>query len=98
MITHEGYRRLLLDIEIYVDRIASAQINDLNALVSIARAIILAERASDEKDAYLRTLEAAYIEEDKYFTHRFTRIWMPLSQTSGSYIERPLTRVRLQQS
>lgn len=69
MVTHEGFRRLLLDIEIYVDRIASAQINNLNALVSIARAKILAERASDEKDAYLRTLEAAYIEEDKYFTH-----------------------------
>lgn len=69
MVTHEGFLRLLLDIEIYVDRIASAQINDLNALVSIARAEILAERALEERDDYLRTLEAAYIEEDKYFTH-----------------------------
>lgn len=56
MVTHEGFRRLLLDISIYVDRIASAQINNLNALVSIARAKILVERAPDEKDAYLRRL------------------------------------------
>lgn len=37
--------------------------------MSIARAKILAERAPDDKDAYLRTLEAAYIEENRYFTH-----------------------------
>lgn len=69
IVTHKDFRRLLADIEIYVDRIASIQIENLNALVSVARAEILARQNSGEKDLYLCTLEAAYIEEDKYFTH-----------------------------
>ena len=69
IVTHKDFRRLLADIEIYVDRIASTQIDNLNALVSVARAEILAKQKSEDKDLYLRTLEAAYIQEDKYFTH-----------------------------
>lgn len=69
IVTHREFCRLLADIEIYVDRIASAQINNLNAWVSVARAEILARQQPDEEDLYLRTLEAAYIQEDKYFTH-----------------------------
>lgn len=69
IVMHKDFGRLLADIEIYVDRIASIQIDNLNALVSIARAEILSKQRPDEKDLYLRTLEAAYIQEDKYFTH-----------------------------
>ncbi len=69
IVTHREFCRLLADIEIYVDRIASAQINNLNAWVSVARAEILARQQPDEEDIYLRTLEAAYIQEDKYFTY-----------------------------
>lgn len=69
IVTHKDFGRLLADIEIYVDRIASIQIDNLNALVSIARAEILTKQRPDEKDLYLRTLEVAYIQEDKYFTH-----------------------------
>lgn len=69
IVTHKDFRRLLADIEIYVDRIASTQINNLNALVSVARAEILAKQKAGDNDLYLRTLEAAYIQEDKYFAH-----------------------------
>ncbi len=69
IVTHNAFRRLLADIEIYVDRIASMQIDNLNALVSVARAEILTKQKPGEKDLYLRTLEAAYIQEDKYFAH-----------------------------
>lgn len=69
IITHGEFCRLLANIEIYVDRIASAQINNLNAWVSVARAEILARQQPYKEDIYLRTLEAAYIQEDKYFTH-----------------------------
>lgn len=69
IVAHREFCRLLADIEIYVDRIASAQIDALNAWVSIARAEILARQQPDEEDIYLRTLEAAHIQEDKYFTH-----------------------------
>ena len=69
IVTHRDFRRLLADIEIYVDRIASTQIENLNALVSVVRAEILAKQKPRDNDLYLRTLEAAYIREDKYFTH-----------------------------
>lgn len=69
IVTHKEFRRLLADIEIYVDRIASIQIENLNALVSVARTEILSKQNPGDKDLYLRTLEAAYIQEDKYFTH-----------------------------
>ena len=69
IVTHKEFRRLLADIEIYVDRIASIQIENLNALVSVARTEILSKQNQGDKDLYLRTLEAAYIQEDKYFTH-----------------------------
>lgn len=69
IVTHKDFRRLLADIEIYVDRIANTQIENLNALVSVVRAEILAKQKPGDNDLYLRTLEAAYIQEDKYFTH-----------------------------
>lgn len=69
IVTHKEFRHLLADIEIYVDRIASTQIDNLNALVSMARAEILARQNPGDGDLYLRTLDAAYIQEDKYFTH-----------------------------
>ena len=40
MATHEEFKNLLADIEIYVDRIAATQINTLNANVDAARLII----------------------------------------------------------
>lgn len=67
--THRGFRNLLADIEIYVDRIASMQIDNMNALLATIRAQILAQRQTADKDLYLRTLDAAFIQEDKYFTH-----------------------------
>jgi len=69
IVTQSAFRRLLADIEIYIDRIASMQIDNLNALVSVARVEILTKQKPGEKDLYLRTLEAAYIQEDKYFAH-----------------------------
>jgi hypothetical protein len=37
MATHEGFKRLTADLEIYVDRIASMQIQNLNAYVDTVR-------------------------------------------------------------
>ena len=41
--THESFPKLLADIEIYVDRIAAMQIDNLNAVVDIARQEILSK-------------------------------------------------------
>ncbi len=67
--THKNFRNLLADIEIYVDRIASIQIDNMNALLATIRAQILSQHQAVDKDLYLRTLDAAFIQEDKYFTH-----------------------------
>lgn len=37
--------------------------------MSVTRAKILAKQKPGDNDLYLHTLEAAYIQEDKYFTH-----------------------------
>ena len=68
--THEDFPKLLADIEIYVDRIASMQIDTLNATVDVARQEILNKYQPDEDDIYLKTLSAAHVEEDEYFSHR----------------------------
>ena len=69
MMTNDGFQRLMMDIVIYVDRIASMQVATLNAAVDAARAKLLAEQRPDKKDVYLRTLELAHIREDEYFSH-----------------------------
>lgn len=69
IVTHSKFRRLLVDIEVYVDRIASMEIDNLNAIVAAARAEVLARENPDENDLYLRTLEAAYVPENNFFTH-----------------------------
>ena len=63
-------KKLLADIEIYVDRIASMQIDTLNATVDVARQEILNKYQPAEDDIYLKTLAAAHVEEDEYFSHR----------------------------
>lgn len=67
--THDKFRQLMIDIEIYVDRIASMQINNLNAMLNVVRAEILSRYNPDEDDLYIRTLNAACIHEDEYFSH-----------------------------
>lgn len=69
IVTHSKFRRLLVDIEVYVDRIASMEIDNLNATVATARAEVLARESPDENDLYLRTLEAACVPENNFFTH-----------------------------
>lgn len=69
IVTHSKFRRLLVDIEVYVDRIASMQIDNLNATVAAARAEVLTRENPGENDLYLRTLEAACVPENDFFTH-----------------------------
>ena len=69
IMAHDEFQRLMMDIVIYVDRIASMQIATLNAAVDAARTKLLTEQHPDKKDVYLRTLELAHIREDEYFGH-----------------------------
>lgn len=67
--THNNFQRLMTDIEIYVDRIASMQISNLNAIVDVARSEVLLKYSPEVDDLYLRTLDAAHIHESEYFFH-----------------------------
>lgn len=70
MAAHKDFVKLLSNIEIYVDGIATMQIQNLNAWVDVARAEIMEKYHPDEqdKDAYL--LQAAHIHEHDYFCQR----------------------------
>lgn len=68
--THDDFPKLLSDIEIYVDRIASMQIKNLNATVDLVRQEILNKYHPAKDDIYLKTLSSAHVDEDEYFSHR----------------------------
>ena len=69
LICHKDFRRLMLDAEIYVDRIADMRIKDMNTILEATRKMILMEHGENSDDLYLHTLQAAQIQEEAYFGH-----------------------------
>lgn len=69
IVTHEGFRRFLVDAEIYIDRIADMRINDMNTILAAVRQQVMQEHNPGENDLYMRTLEVAQIQESEYFSH-----------------------------
>ena len=63
----ERLAEIMLDAEIYVDRIADMRVNDMNAVLEAVRQMALMKNGGEENDLYLRTLEVAQIREDEYF-------------------------------
>ena len=69
ILCHKDFQRMMLDAEIYVDRIADMRIKDMNAILEAVRQVVLAKQGADENDLYLHTLKAAQIQEEEYFGH-----------------------------
>lgn len=69
IICHKDFQRMMLDSEIFVDRIADMRINDMNAVLESVRQMVLAKQEGNADDLHLRTLELAQVQEDKYFGH-----------------------------
>ena len=69
MVTHENFRRFLVDAEIYIDRIADMRINDMNTVLAAVRKQLLEKDGADENKLDVRTLEVAQIQETDYFSH-----------------------------
>ena len=67
--THKDFIKFLADIEIYVDGIATMQIQNLNALVDTIRHEIIERYRPGEDDPHLKVLQAAHISDDEYFSH-----------------------------
>lgn len=59
---------MMLDAEIYVDRIADMRINDMNAMLEAVRKTALMKQDGQD-DLATRTLELAQVREDDYFGH-----------------------------
>ena len=67
--THKNFIKFFSDIEVYVDEIASMQIQNLNSLVDTVRHEIIKRYRPGEDDPHLRILQAAHIEDNEYFSH-----------------------------
>jgi transcriptional regulator with XRE-family HTH domain len=66
--THKDFQRLMVDTEIYVDRIAAMRVHDLNAVLAETRRMVMEKHDPGENDLYMRTLELAQVDEDEYFS------------------------------
>jgi hypothetical protein len=65
----QGFYKVLADIAVYVDGIASMQIQNLNSLVDTVRHEIIERYRPGVDNPHLRILQAAHIEDDEYFNH-----------------------------
>ncbi len=68
--THPDFVKLLADIQIYVEGIASMQIQNLNAWVDVARTEIMEKYQPEEQDKTMYLLQSAHVEEGDYFRSR----------------------------
>lgn len=66
--THKYFIKFLADIEIYVDSIATMQIQNLYALIDTIRHEIIERHRPGEDDPYLKVLQAAHVTDDEYFS------------------------------
>ena len=64
IISHEKFRELLADAEIYVDGIATMHFHDTNSSLAALRAMILEEHPEATADRAIKVLEACQVEED----------------------------------
>lgn len=70
VIAHKDFMKLLADIEIYVNGMATAQIQNLNAWVDVARAEIIEKYQPGEHDSTTAMLRAMHVQEGEYFSRR----------------------------
>jgi len=69
MALHPDFQRLMVDIEIFVDRIADMRIHDMNAVLDATRKQLIEQHNPGENDLYVRTMELAQVQEDDFFAH-----------------------------
>ena len=66
IISHTNFPQLMTDMEIFVDHIASMQVDNLNDAMGIMRSIVQKQYHPDENELFYRTLEVAKIPADEY--------------------------------
>ena len=75
IISHEKFKELLADAEIYVDGMATMRFHDINSALAAVRAMILEEHPEAAADRSLKILEAGQIEEEDFFCHVTHKTW-----------------------
>ena len=63
---HKDFQRLMVDMEIFVDHIASMQIDNLNYTMGATRDIVQKQYHPDENEVFYRTAELGKIPADEY--------------------------------
>ena len=73
--THNKFKELIADTEIFVDGIATKRFNDLNSSLESVRNEIISQNSEIENDYTLKTLSAAQIKEEDFFCHVTHKTW-----------------------
>ena len=81
IISHEKFKELLADAEIYVDGIATMHFHDTNSSLAALRAMILEEHPEATADRAIKVLEACQVEEEDFFCHVTHKTWTLFSTT-----------------
>ena len=68
IIKHPDFWKFMSDTEIYIDRLASMQIHNLNSFVALMRSKIQLRDQIPDTEHYIRTLKACEVNEDDYFS------------------------------
>ena len=69
IISHHDFQKMMLDAEIYVDRIADMRIAQMNLVLEATRQEVIRSHAPGENDLYVRTLELGQVQESDFFSH-----------------------------
>ena len=75
IISHEKFKELLADAEIYVDGMATMRFHDMNSSLAAVRAMILEEHPEATADRAIKILEACQVEEEDFFCHVTHKTW-----------------------
>ena len=75
IISHEKFKELLADAEIYVDGMATMRFHDMNSSLAAVRAMILEGHPEAVADRAIKVLEAGQVEEEDFFCHVTHKTW-----------------------
>lgn len=73
--THDKFKELMADTEIFVDGVATKRFNDLNKSLDDVRTEIISQNPNIEIDHVLRTLSAGQVSEEDFFCHVTHKTW-----------------------
>lgn len=73
--THDKFKELMADTEIFIDGIATKCFNDINDYLEDVKTEIINRHPNIDEDIPLRTLSASQIREEDFFCHITHKTW-----------------------